>query len=111
MLTAADHYIGIPRSDQLSSMLLESMAAGCIPVVSDLAAYTGVIRDGENGFVVSGADPSELAKVMIEVARGHERFGGWRDDNRKYIEREQSWEAAGKKMLGHYDRLMKECGK
>ncbi len=38
-LQAADFAISVPRTDQLSTSILEAMACGAVPVLSDLEAY------------------------------------------------------------------------
>ncbi|MBN2175415.1 MAG: glycosyltransferase [Bacteroidales bacterium] len=45
----AQFYISIPTSDATSVSLLEAMAYGCIPIVSDIPANREWIREGENG--------------------------------------------------------------
>jgi len=45
----AQFYISIPESDATSVSLLEAMAYGCIPVVSDIPANHEWIREHENG--------------------------------------------------------------
>ncbi len=43
--------INIPKSDQLSYTLLESIACGCFPIVSDLKPYYEVITNYKNGII------------------------------------------------------------
>ena len=50
-------FVSIPESDATSISLLEAMAYGCIPVLSDLPANREWIDDGKNGIVVNS--PSE----------------------------------------------------
>jgi glycosyltransferase involved in cell wall biosynthesis len=45
----ARFYISIPTSDSTSVSLIEAMAYGCIPIVSDIPANREWIVDGENG--------------------------------------------------------------
>ncbi|MBP7497423.1 MAG: glycosyltransferase family 4 protein [Bacteroidales bacterium] len=56
-------YISIPETDATSISLLEAMAAGCIPVVSDLPANREWIKDMENGIIVK-----DLSNNFIESA-------------------------------------------
>lgn len=50
-------FVSIPESDATSISLLEAMAYGCIPVLSDLPANREWIDDGKNGIIVNS--PSE----------------------------------------------------
>jgi len=43
--------INIPKSDQLAYTLLESIACGCFPIVSDLKPYYEVITNYKNGII------------------------------------------------------------
>ena len=45
------YFISIPTSDATSVSLLEAMACGCVPIVSDLPANKEWIIDGENGII------------------------------------------------------------
>ena len=45
-------YLSVPRSDSVSVSVLEAMAHGCIPVLSDLPANRELVHDGVNGRIV-----------------------------------------------------------
>jgi len=45
-------YLSLPRSDSVSVSVLEAMAHGCIPILSDLPANRELVRDGDNGIIV-----------------------------------------------------------
>lgn len=45
-------YVSLPRSDSVSVSVLEAMAHGCIPILSDLPANREVVDHGENGWIV-----------------------------------------------------------
>jgi glycosyltransferase involved in cell wall biosynthesis len=47
-------YVSIPNTDGTSISLLEALAYGCIPIVSDLPANREWIEDGENGIITCG---------------------------------------------------------
>lgn len=51
---AARWYISLPRSDSVSVSVLEAMAHGCIPLLSDLPANHELVRSFENGWVSQG---------------------------------------------------------
>lgn len=59
-------YVSIPESDSFPISLWEAMSAGCLPVVSDLPAYRGIIKDNENAVVVKD---SELKGDFFERIR------------------------------------------
>ncbi|MGD9781254.1 MAG: glycosyltransferase family 4 protein [Kiritimatiellia bacterium] len=61
------------RVEGLSNVLLEAQAAGLPAVVSDIGGNVAVVRDGENGCVVSVGDDETLAAAIVEMARNPAR--------------------------------------
>ena len=60
-------YLSLPESDSVSVSVLEAMAHGCIPILSDLPANRELVRHGDNGLVLAGAqlpDASALAALL-----------------------------------------------
>jgi len=49
----------------LSVSLLEAMACGAVPIVSDLPANREVITNGKNGYIVPVHDEDALAEAII----------------------------------------------
>jgi L-malate glycosyltransferase len=68
--TQAEHYararwyISLPRSDSVSVSVLEAMAHGCVPLLSDLPANRELVRDGDNGLIL--ADDATLSPAMLQ---------------------------------------------
>lgn len=70
-------YVSLPKSDGTSVSLLEAMAAGCIPVVSDLASNREWIEDAVNGIIYKpGSNPFETA-LKIDQAKAREKNAEW----------------------------------
>lgn len=57
-------WVSVPYSDATSISLLEAMACGSIPVVSDLPANREWIDDGKNGFIVKDVSGNFLTEVV-----------------------------------------------
>jgi glycosyltransferase involved in cell wall biosynthesis len=53
--------------DGTPNSLLEGMACGCYPVVSDLESIREWITDGDNGTLTDPTDPEALAKSIIDA--------------------------------------------
>ena len=65
---SSDIYISLTRSDGASVTLLEAMASGLLPIVSDIPANREWIDDGVNGFLVPLNDPVVLAdKITLAI--------------------------------------------
>lgn len=72
-------FVSVPESDGTAVSLLEAMAAGCLPVLSDLPANREWVQDGRNGVLVA-----DLARLPEALARAI----AWWESGR--------WEAAGR---------------
>lgn len=46
-------YISLPKSDSFPISLMEAMSGECLCIVSDLPAYKGIMKQGENCLIVS----------------------------------------------------------
>jgi glycosyltransferase involved in cell wall biosynthesis len=66
-LKKADIYVSTSSSDSTSVSLLEAMACGAVPVVSDLAANREWIRDGSSGRLFPIDDAAALTGAMLGI--------------------------------------------
>jgi len=67
----AECYLSLPQSDSVAVSLLEAMAHGCIPIVSDLPANRELIDSGVNGLVLADdvtPDAQALAPLRARAA-------------------------------------------
>ncbi len=61
-------YVSLPRSDSVSVSVLEAMAHGCIPLLSDLPANRELVRDGANGLIVPDGRHALPAAALDRLA-------------------------------------------
>ena len=59
-------YLSQPASDSAAVSVLEAMAYGCIPLLSDLPANRELVRDGRNGWIVP-ADAIDLSQTVPQA--------------------------------------------
>ena len=82
----ADAFVSIASSDSTPVSLLEAMACGAIPVMSDLPAIREWVTHGQTGFLTPPRDSAALAHVLIQALTA----GSWRAQaqtaNRQIIE-------------------------
>ena len=80
LLSKSDIYISTSLDDGTSVSLLEAMASGAFPIVTDIASNREWIVNGKNGFLVSIEDEKMLARRIIEAIRNREllREAGWK---------------------------------
>lgn len=65
----AQWYLSLPASDSTSVSLLEALAHGCIPLVSDLPANREWVHDGDDGLILVEAGVPERAALDALRAR------------------------------------------
>lgn len=61
-------YVSVSRSDSTSQSLLEAMAAGLLPVVSDIPGNREWVTHRRSGLLVPTGDPEALAAALLEAA-------------------------------------------
>jgi L-malate glycosyltransferase len=62
----AQWYLSLPESDSVAVSVLEAMAHGCIPVLSDLPANRELVDSGRNGLIVAGTPSTAGPSVPPE---------------------------------------------
>ncbi len=72
-------FVSVPETDGTSVSLLEAMAAGCLPVLSDLPANREWVQTGRNGLLVS--DPAQLGDALERAIEWSES-GRWAREGR-----------------------------
>lgn len=81
-LYAACDFVAIPSLfDGMPNVLLESMAVGVVPIVSDAGAMAEVVCDGETGFVFRAGDRKEAAEALkraLSLSEERREFMGLR---------------------------------
>jgi glycosyltransferase involved in cell wall biosynthesis len=98
LLAQSDIYVSTSPYDGTSVSLLEALASGVFPVVTDIPSNREWIADGDNGFLVPEENESLLAKKIIEVIRNQRLKGEACTKNRKIIEQKAYWKENIKKI-------------
>jgi glycosyltransferase involved in cell wall biosynthesis len=62
-------YVSLPQSDAASVSVLEAMAHGCIPILSDLPANRELVQSGVNGLILADGALPEPAALQALRAR------------------------------------------
>jgi glycosyltransferase involved in cell wall biosynthesis len=63
-LRRADVYVSAALSDGASASLLEALASGLVPVVTDIPANRGWLAPGESGLLFPPGDEAALAAAL-----------------------------------------------
>jgi glycosyltransferase involved in cell wall biosynthesis len=88
----SDIYVSTSLSDSTSVSLLEAMAFGLIPVVTDIPGNREWIREGENGFLFPKSDHRTLAERIVGVINELDDWIKIRDRNASVIRSRAIWE-------------------
>jgi glycosyltransferase involved in cell wall biosynthesis len=106
LLGSASAYVSTSRSDSTSISLLEAMASGATPVVSDIPGNREWIEEGEGGRFFPVGDAPALAKAL-NLVLGDEAFRrSARAVNRSRVERDGDWAANVRRIEDRYARLV-----
>jgi glycosyltransferase involved in cell wall biosynthesis len=103
LLSQADIYVSTSLYDGTSVSLLEAMACGTFPIVTDILSNREWITDSENGFLIPTENEHILAKKIVEAIRNKQLFAKASEKNRKIIDQKAQWKANIKKMTNIYE--------
>jgi glycosyltransferase involved in cell wall biosynthesis len=106
-LSSADIYVSSSLSDGTSNSLLEAMACGLAPIVTDIPANRAWISDGENGFLFSTRDHETLASKIIYLLNNDEMRGDFGKRSRDIVQQRAEQQTEMKKLERAYDELVK----
>ncbi len=87
-----DVYLSASFSDSTSVALLEAMAVGLFPVVSNITGNCQWIEDGQNGLLFETGSAEALAAALIKAAELRSRFEEVATTNRKRVEADAIWQ-------------------
>lgn len=109
-LTEAEVFVSVPSSDGTSVALLQAMAVGCFPIVSDLPTQREWIDDGVNGYRVPLHRPDLLAERIGRALRDAPLRRAAAERNRAIVEERGLNEREMEKMEGLYWSLVGRRG-
>jgi glycosyltransferase involved in cell wall biosynthesis len=66
--SAADFYISASHRESTGYALLEAMACGCIPVVTNIPAYNKITANGKYGFLFEPGNVENLSTILIKLS-------------------------------------------
>lgn len=103
-----DHhmYVSTSLSDTTSVSLLEAMASGLFPVVSDIPANREWITHGVNGLLVPAQQPMKLAMTLISAWRDQELRKNAVRANVQLVREKAEWRSSMKMIHELFDQLV-----
>ena len=70
VLAENDIFLLPSKYEGLPMALLEAMAAGCVPVVSDVGSISTVVEDGVNGYLVEPGNAEQVVNRLKDLLAG-----------------------------------------
>lgn len=110
LLAPAHVYVSASASDGTSSSLLEAMATGLYPIVTNIRANQGWIRNGQNGGLFDVGRVDELTAALAAVLDEPRRHAVASDANRRRVERDGNQEYFNRRLLAMLQRAAEEPG-
>lgn len=104
VLAEAAVYVSTSLSDSTSVSLLEAMASGAFPVVTDIEANREWIEDGLNGFLVPLGEPEVLAARVAAALGDPALRARARAENARRIDERATW----KRNMALVERMFEE---
>jgi glycosyltransferase involved in cell wall biosynthesis len=100
----ASVYVATALADGTSPALLEAIAAGLTPVVTDIEANRSLVNDGQDGFLFKSSDPEDLAKNIIHALSGGIPNAAL-DRKRQEFRSRISWNSVAREFISIYNEL------
>jgi glycogen synthase len=89
-----------------SLVTLEAMAHRRAVVATNAGGLPDKVKSGVNGWLIPAEDPSALAAAISGAVGDPQKLAAFGVAGRAIVEREFSWEAAGKATLSLYEELL-----
>lgn len=94
-LLASDIMVSVTLYDGCPISMLEGMAYGTIPVMSNHSPIQEWIRDGWNGYLINPASPPQIAEAIIRALKNKANFS---------LMRRRNWDIL-KQRAGYYNSM------
>jgi glycosyltransferase involved in cell wall biosynthesis len=99
---AADLYISASHVDGSSISLLEAMACGIPPIVSDIPGNREWVTPGENGWWFADGSSQFLAETVLDALGNPERLQRYGEKSRQIAEERADWRKNSECLLDAY---------
>ncbi|MBE1161891.1 glycosyltransferase family 4 protein [Dyella acidiphila] len=104
LMQAADIYVSGSHAESCGYALLEALACGTVPVVTDIPSFRALTGDGRIGVLWPRGDAAALAGALIEMASQRPT----RTEVRLHFDNELSFAAVGRQWAAAYAQLLQQ---
>ncbi|TET26785.1 MAG: glycosyltransferase family 1 protein [Candidatus Bathyarchaeum sp.] len=105
-LAASDIYVSTPFIDSTSVSLLEAMACGLAPIVTDILGNREWIENGTNGFLFPPRNSQMLAEKIIQLIENKDARKRFGERCIRIVRQKASWENCVDRMEAIYQSLL-----
>jgi glycosyltransferase involved in cell wall biosynthesis len=103
---AADTYVSCAQSDGTSVSLLEAMATGLLPVVTDIPSNREWVEEDCNGWLAPARSSEEFADRFLRAAQlSPEQRKLFSERNQRMVAKRADWDRNFPKLLEMYERI------
>lgn len=96
LYSMSDFFLLPTRAESFGIVFCEASAFGLPAITTDTGGVSGVVRDGENGFMLPlSAGASEYARLISELWRDCEAYSALAHSSRAAFEQRLNWDAWG----------------
>jgi glycosyltransferase involved in cell wall biosynthesis len=104
LMRAADMFVSGSRREGSGCALIEALASGLPPVVTDIPSFRTLTDGGKVGALWPCGDANELTDALLSIASRPRP--ATRADVRTHFDAEVSFEAVGRKLAAAYEQLL-----
>jgi len=94
--SAADYYLSASHKEGSGYALLEAMACGCVPIVTDIPSFRTITADGKFGLLYKAGDAEGLLKLLKEL--NELNYDEYSAAIQNYFSKELSFKAIAEKL-------------
>ena len=102
----AKFFVSASEYEGFGISVIESMAAGCIPIVNNIEAFKQFIKNGENGFILNFSDYKQAAKKIYEILK-YPNLEKIRKNAQKTAKK-YDWSNVIKQLVKIYEKILKK---
>ena len=105
----ADFYVSLTTSDGTPMSMLEAMAQGSVPIVSDLRFFQPWINDGINGFLADLNSAEKVAETFSRAIKCEADPRTMAEKNFTIVREKADWAANMKKIEKIYEMALRQA--
>ena len=104
LMRAADVFVSGSHVEGSGYALIEALACGLLPVVTDIPSFRSLTREGRVGRLWACGDAEDLARALLEM--GSRAHAPRRAEIRSFFDAELSFDCVGRALVAAYTQVL-----